>query len=93
MLNSTNIRGGLWPVRKRMSGVQYFLEHHYGFFYILTNAPSENMVSTSGGYYLARCRAEKSLLDKWQVSVRSTVLECKYTCLLWSLLEYLGVGD
>ncbi|XP_020109536.1 uncharacterized protein LOC109724948 isoform X1 [Ananas comosus] len=69
VLNSTNIRGGLWPVRKRMSGVQYFLEHHYGFFYILTNAPSENMVSTSGGYYLARCRAEKSLLDKWQAVV------------------------
>ncbi|XP_072997061.1 uncharacterized protein [Typha latifolia] len=69
VIDSTNIRGGLWAVRKRVSGVQYFLEHHYGFFYILTNAPLENFLSPTRGYYLARCRAEKAALDKWQAVV------------------------
>ncbi|KAH7688997.1 Peptidase S9A prolyl oligopeptidase protein [Dioscorea alata] len=41
-------------------------EHHYGFFYILTNAPSENITFAAEGYHLVRCRAEKSSLSTWQ---------------------------
>lgn len=52
-----------------MPGVQYFLEHHYGVFYILTNAPPENIGSVTGGYYLARCSADKSMLANWQVII------------------------
>lgn len=67
VMESGHVRGGLWPVQKRSDKVQYFLEHHNGFFYILTNAPLEGTETTNGGYYLARCRAEKSEMDKWQV--------------------------
>ncbi|ONK79368.1 uncharacterized protein A4U43_C01F5650 [Asparagus officinalis] len=68
-MDATDIEGGLWPVRKRVPGVQYFLEHHHGFFYILNNSPLEKMGVASGGYYLARCRAEKSLLSSWQAII------------------------
>lgn len=67
MMESDNVREGLWPIRKRVDKVQYFLEHHNGFFYILTNAPVNDTEMTTEGYYLARCRAEKSLMDRWQI--------------------------
>uniref|UniRef100_A0A453L1U3 Prolyl endopeptidase n=1 Tax=Aegilops tauschii subsp. strangulata TaxID=200361 RepID=A0A453L1U3_AEGTS len=67
VMESGNVREGLWPVQKRTNKVQYFLEHHNGFFYILTNAPLKDTETAVEGYYLARCRAEKSLMDKWQV--------------------------
>uniref|UniRef100_A0A8I6YGP8 Prolyl endopeptidase n=1 Tax=Hordeum vulgare subsp. vulgare TaxID=112509 RepID=A0A8I6YGP8_HORVV len=67
VMESGNVREGLWPVQKRTNKVQYFLEHHNGFFYILTNAPLKDTGTTVEGYYLARRRAEKSLMDKWQV--------------------------
>ncbi|KAF8781070.1 hypothetical protein HU200_001043 [Digitaria exilis] len=66
VMESDNVREGLWPIRKRVDKVQYFLEHHNGFFYILTNAPVNGTEPTTEGYYLARCRAEKSLVDRWQ---------------------------
>ncbi|TVU09934.1 hypothetical protein EJB05_43433, partial [Eragrostis curvula] len=55
VMESDNVRKGLWPIRKRADKVQYFLEHHND-----TETPTE-------GYYLARSRAEKSLVDNWQV--------------------------
>ncbi|XP_026660273.1 protease 2 [Phoenix dactylifera] len=69
VIDAMNVKDGLWLVRKRVPGVQYFLEHHCCFFYILTNAPSGDIVSAVGSYYLARCRAEKSLLARWQAIV------------------------
>lgn len=67
MIDATNPLGGLRRVHKRVSGVQYFLEHHYGFFYILTNSPlSENEECSGGDYYLARCQAEKLYSANWQ---------------------------
>ncbi|KAH7688982.1 Peptidase S9A prolyl oligopeptidase protein [Dioscorea alata] len=66
VMDAANYKNGLMPVRKRVPGVQYFLEHHYGFFYILTNAPSENITFAAEGYHLVRCRAEKSSLSTWQ---------------------------
>lgn len=70
VIDATNPLGGLRRVHKRVPGVQYFLEHHYGFFYILTNYPlSDNEECPSGDYYLARCRAEKLYSANWQVSL------------------------
>lgn len=69
VMESGNVREGLWPVQKRTNEVQYFLEHHNGFFYILTNAPLKDTETATEGYYLARCKAEKSLMDRWQVVV------------------------
>jgi hypothetical protein len=73
VMESGNVREGLWPVKKRTKKVQYFLEHHNGYFYILTNAPLEDIETSVEGYYLARCRAEKSLIDRWQVLPPSTM--------------------
>ncbi|CAM0951838.1 unnamed protein product [Alopecurus aequalis] len=77
VMESSNVREGLWPVQKRTNKVQYFLEHHNGFFYILTNAPLEDVETSVEGYYLARCRAEKSLMDRWQV-VALPGLDCTF---------------
>lgn len=58
-INASNPRGGLQRFCHRVSGVQYFLEHHRGIFYVLTNAPTTKEKKFSGnGLYLARCRAE-----------------------------------
>lgn len=70
MIDATNPLDGLQRVRKRVSGVQYFLEHHYGVFYILTNAPlSENKEQSGGDYYLATFQAEQIQSSDWQVAL------------------------
>lgn len=67
VIDAANPFDGLCRIRKRVSGVQYFLEHHYGFFYILTNAPlSENKENTCGNYYLAKCQVEDIQAANWQ---------------------------
>nr|XP_011462973.1 PREDICTED: prolyl endopeptidase-like isoform X1 [Fragaria vesca subsp. vesca] len=67
LIDSTNPLGGLQKVWKRISGVQYFLEHHLGTFYVLTNAPSNESKAWSGeGYYLATCSVEDILSSNWQ---------------------------
>lgn len=66
-MDASNIKNGVSLIKKRVSNVQYFLEHHFGFFYILTNSPLDNMGTFSKGYYLARSRAEEALWNKWQV--------------------------
>ncbi|KAL6573596.1 hypothetical protein OROHE_002055 [Orobanche hederae] len=56
VISATNPKSGLQRFCKRVSGVQYFLEHHFGYFYVLTNAPTSNNKKFSGnGYYVARC--------------------------------------
>lgn len=68
MIDATNPQAGLQRVRERVSGMQYFLEHHHDFFYILTNAPSSENIECSGHeYYLARCRVEDIQSSNWQV--------------------------
>ncbi|KAJ4747567.1 Prolyl oligopeptidase family protein [Rhynchospora pubera] len=68
IIDSANLRTGKSRVRKRVTGVQYFLEHHDGYFYILTNYPTESVeLAHNDGYYLARCIAEGSTLNKWEV--------------------------
>ncbi|KAM7265070.1 hypothetical protein ACFE04_002753 [Oxalis oulophora] len=69
VIDTTNPLGGLQRIRERVSGVQYFLEHHYGMFYILTNAPisgAHKECTEGGGYYLARCPAEDIFSADWQ---------------------------
>lgn len=61
---------GLRRTRERVPGVQCFLEHHSGFFYILTNSPSNGIGEWSGeGYYLTRCLVEEIEASDWQVLV------------------------
>lgn len=68
MIDAANPLDGLQRVWKRVSGVQYFLEHHHGLFYVLTNAPlSENKVWSGEGYYLASCQGEDLPTSNWQV--------------------------
>lgn len=56
---------GLRRARERVPGVQCFLEHHNGFFYILTNAPTDEW--SGEGYYLTRCLVEDVESSQWQV--------------------------
>ncbi|PHT67577.1 hypothetical protein T459_27064 [Capsicum annuum] len=60
VINATNLQTGIQRFCKRVSGVQYFLEHHHGFFYVLTNSRNvgEESSPSSGEYYLARCPVE-----------------------------------
>ncbi|CAK9142472.1 unnamed protein product [Ilex paraguariensis] len=60
VIKATNPQQGLQRVCKRVSGVQCFLEHHNGFFYILTNASlsEDKDLPDSGNFYLARCRVD-----------------------------------
>lgn len=64
IIDANNPQYGLQKVHNRVSGVQFFLEHHKGFFYILTNAPQNKSPDTN--YYLARCRVEDVHLNNWQ---------------------------
>ncbi|KAL1218505.1 hypothetical protein V5N11_001673 [Cardamine amara subsp. amara] len=58
---------GLRRTRERVPGVQCFLEHHNGFFYILTNAPTNTSSEWSGeGYYLTRCLVDNTEASDWQ---------------------------
>ncbi|MBA0805636.1 hypothetical protein Gohar_005131 [Gossypium harknessii] len=67
VVDATEPLNGLQRVHERVSGVQYFLEHHFGFFYILTNAPmKENIKCSHEGLYLARCRVGDIQSTTWQ---------------------------
>ncbi|OMO72167.1 hypothetical protein COLO4_27799 [Corchorus olitorius] len=67
IVDSTDPLSSLQRIHKRVSGVQFFLEHHFGFFYILTNAPMKgNMKCYDEGYYLARCRVGDIQSTTWQ---------------------------
>ncbi|XP_065879706.1 uncharacterized protein [Euphorbia lathyris] len=54
----------LQRIHKRVSGVQFFLEHHGGLYYILTNSPSSGWAGES--YYLATCEVEHIHTSKWK---------------------------
>ncbi|RVW61701.1 Dipeptidyl aminopeptidase BI [Vitis vinifera] len=69
VINATNPEEGLRRMNKRVPGVQYFLEHHHGFFYILTNAPLTDKELSVGDYYLARCQVDDVQLANWQVNL------------------------
>lgn len=58
---------GLQRLCERTSGVQYFVEHHSGLFYILTNAPLPDGQCSGEEYYLVRCRVEDIESPKLQV--------------------------
>ncbi|XP_068462480.1 uncharacterized protein [Phaseolus vulgaris] len=58
VIDSVNPSNGLQKLCNRTSGVQYFVEHHSGLFYILTNAPIPESQWSGQGYYLVRCQVE-----------------------------------
>ncbi|XP_051146105.1 uncharacterized protein LOC127261771 isoform X2 [Andrographis paniculata] len=65
IIDATNPQSRLQKFCKRASGVQYFLEHHDNFFYVLTNAPrSTHTNSSNNGYYIAMCGDEDANSDK-----------------------------
>ncbi|XP_071705772.1 uncharacterized protein [Rutidosis leptorrhynchoides] len=67
VIDANNPKDGLRKIHDCVSGVQLFLEHHKGLFYILTNAPlaceKELLV---GKYYLARCCVDDVQSTSWQ---------------------------
>ncbi|WZZ68433.1 hypothetical protein YC2023_079803 [Brassica napus] len=68
IVNAEKPLAGLRRARERAPGVQCFLEHHNGFFYILTNAHTDAASEWSGeGYYLSRCLVEEVESSEWQV--------------------------
>ncbi|KAJ4838503.1 hypothetical protein Tsubulata_030463, partial [Turnera subulata] len=67
VVDATRPHDGLQRIRKRTTGVQYFLEHHNGWFYILTNYPlPEYEEWPEGKFYLARCPVEQIQTSNWQ---------------------------
>ncbi|KAJ1412096.1 Peptidase S9, prolyl oligopeptidase, catalytic domain [Sesbania bispinosa] len=58
IIDSANPMDGLQRICKRTTGIQYFVEHHSGLFYILTNAPLPDGQWSGEDYYLVRCPAE-----------------------------------
>ncbi|VYS50462.1 unnamed protein product [Arabidopsis thaliana] len=71
IVNADKPMAGLQRTRERVPGVQCFLEHHNGFFYILTNSPSNAISEWSGeGYYLTRCLVEEIEASDWQTVFR-----------------------
>ncbi|XP_010415530.1 PREDICTED: uncharacterized protein LOC104701531 [Camelina sativa] len=68
IVNADKPMANLRRTRERVPGVQCFLEHHNGFFYILTNSPSNATSEWSGeGYYLTRCLVEELEASDWQI--------------------------
>lgn len=69
VVDATNPQSGLHRVNIRIPGVQYFLEHHHGFFYALTNQlPCGNNLLSTGNYYLIRCQVQDLQTAKWEVN-------------------------
>jgi hypothetical protein len=67
VIDSANPTDGLQRLCERTSGVQYFVEHHSGQFYFLTNAPLPDGKWSGDEYYLVRCRVEDIQSPKLQV--------------------------
>lgn len=67
VIDANNPQDGLQMIHKRVPGVQYFLEHHNGFFYALTNVPlSDDNGLSSGNYYLTRRRVQDIKSANWE---------------------------
>ncbi|KAF7132255.1 hypothetical protein RHSIM_Rhsim09G0121800 [Rhododendron simsii] len=67
VIDASNPQDGLRRLCKRVPGVQFFVEHHCGFFYVLTNASlGEDKDLSTGTYYLGRVRVEDMHLNNWQ---------------------------
>ncbi|KAJ0986829.1 hypothetical protein J5N97_005185 [Dioscorea zingiberensis] len=60
-----DFKNGLWLVRNVCLVCNTFRAPQW-LFYILTNAPMENISLATEGYHLVRCRAEKLSLANWQ---------------------------
>lgn len=68
VIDATNpLDGIIRRVHKRVHGVQYFLEHHHGFFYVLTNFPISPIEKLQHGkFYLGIRRVEDINSTDWQ---------------------------
>lgn len=83
MINPTNPEVGLRRMNKRVNGVRLFLEHHSGFFYVLTNAPLNDKELNGGAYYLARCQVDDFRSANWQVCLVCLYLKFLIEFYIW----------
>jgi protease II len=61
LVDAKNPRGRIQRVECRRPNVEYYVEHHGGYLYILTNSgPSPN-------YRLVRCPIQTSASEFWEV--------------------------
>jgi len=68
VIDAANPLDGPRRVHRRIHDVQYFLEHHQGFFYVLTNRPLDRVGKLGNGkLYLGICRVEDINSGDWQV--------------------------
>ncbi|KAL2620360.1 hypothetical protein R1flu_000565 [Riccia fluitans] len=78
LVDADDPEAGLQLVEKRRVGVQYFIEHHQGFLYILTNRrpTTESVSDAPGDYRLVRCQLQDLRSEHWQevVSMEQGVL-------------------
>lgn len=78
MIDAINPLKGLRRIFNRLSGVQFFLEHFDGSFYVLTNAPlGQGMEWNGEGYYLGRCQVDDIQSSQFQVFT-SLLLICYF---------------
>lgn len=89
IIDANNPQDGLQKVHTRVSGVQFFLEHHKGFFYILTNASQKELFDTN--YYLARCHVKDIHLANWQVFLSTHIPFSSFFVVVikWELFVFL----
>ncbi|XP_074268263.1 uncharacterized protein LOC141591729 isoform X1 [Silene latifolia] len=67
VLDAISPLNSLRRVHKRIDGVQFFLEHHQGFFYVLTNNPSTEVgMLPRENFYMGICRVEDIDSKNWQ---------------------------
>jgi protease II len=70
VMNLSKPLNGLTTIHKCVSsGDSCSLEHHQGFFYIMTNARLSEKNITSGNYYMIRCRVEDVESNIWQIII------------------------
>uniref|UniRef100_A0A7C9DVX1 Peptidase S9A N-terminal domain-containing protein n=1 Tax=Opuntia streptacantha TaxID=393608 RepID=A0A7C9DVX1_OPUST len=68
VIDATNPLGGPRRVHRRIHDVQYFLEHHHGFFYVLTNRPLDRVGKLGNRKLcLGNCGVEDINSGDWQV--------------------------
>ncbi|KAJ7567366.1 hypothetical protein O6H91_02G143800 [Diphasiastrum complanatum] len=68
LIQSKNPTGAIQRVEERQDNVQYFVEHHEGYLYILTNrsGPKEKEITVTDSYRLVRCDVRGLSFNNWQ---------------------------
>lgn len=67
VIDAQIVKSGLHRIQKRISGVQYCLEHHHhGYFYALTDRPlSGDELLATRKHYVVRCPVQDVQETRW----------------------------